>query len=80
MVFESIDKKKPPKETPGEEEMSTTNRERGGKQPAMLDDSLDWNHSGARVAPESGLSGETTDYLAFAHNSQEDLYLGLFPK
>lgn len=77
MVFESIDKKKPPKETPGEE-MSTTNRGEGGKPTAMLDDSLDWNHSaGARVAPESD---ETTDYLAFAHNSQDDLYLGLFPK
>ena len=80
MVFESIDKKKPPKETPGEE-MSTTNREEGRKPSAMLDDSLDWNHSpGARVAPKSGLSDETTDYLAFAHNSQDDLYLGLFPK
>lgn len=79
MVFESIDKKKPPKESPGEEEMST-NREEGSKQSAMLDDSLDWNHSAARVAPESGLNGETTDYLAFAHCSQEDLYLDLFPK
>lgn len=77
MVFESIDKKKPSKETPGEERMST-NRE--GKRSTMLDDSLDWNFS-ARVAPENGLNGgEVTDYLAFVHGSQDDLYLGLFPK
>ena len=46
------------------------------KQSAILNDSLDWNHSA--VAPENGLNGKT-DYLAFSH-AQEELYLGLFPK
>ena len=75
MVFESAVKKKP-KESAGEMSANRQTKQQQ-QQSVILDDSLDWNHSS--VAPETHLNGET-DYLAFSHGSQEELYLGLFPK
>lgn len=72
MVFESIDKKRP-KERTGEMSVNRESRQTA----VVLDDSLEWERSS--VAPESSLSDDT-DYFAFSRGSEEELYLGLFPK